>query len=386
MLKISKKAVRIIKCFIAIVSVKLSKKKQLFLLKMPFLIIAYICYNLLKLKDVILMKILLVGGTGTISTAVTKLLIENGNELYLLNRGNKPVPTGANSIICDINDTEAVKQKIKDLYFDAVADFIAFTEDDIKRDIEIFSNKCDQYIFISSASAYKKPSVDTFITEKTPLGNPYWQYSENKRKCEELLMNTYKKDNFPVTIVRPSHTYGERNIPVGIHGKKGSFAVIKRMLEGKRIIVHGDGESLWVLTHNSDFAKAFVGLLGNKKAIGEIFHITSDEALTWNQIYRIIAEKLGVEYKPFYVSSQTLVSLDEQYDLKGNLLGDKATSVIFDNSKIKSFVPDYKATMSFKEGADISIDYILSHKESQNEDLEFDKWCDSIIKKIENVK
>lgn len=332
------------------------------------------------------MKILLVGGTGTISSAVTKLLIEKGVDLYLLNRGKRPVPEGANSIVCDIKDKALVKEKLKGMHFDAVADFIAFTKEDIERDIEIFRNICDQYIFISSASAYQKPSHNTVITEETPLGNPYWQYSENKRICEEVLMSAYKNDDFPVTIVRPSHTYSGKNIPVGIHGKNGSYAVLKRMMQGKRIIVHGDGESLWVLTHNSDFAKAFVGILANKKAIGEIFHITSDEYLTWNQIYGIIAEKLGVEYKPFYVSSQTLAQLGEQYDLRGSLLGDKSTSVIFDNSKIKSFVPDYNATVSFKKGADISLDYILSHQEAQREDLEFDKWCDSIIEKIESIK
>ncbi len=331
------------------------------------------------------MKILLIGGTGTISSAVTQLLIKNGVDLYLLNRGNKPVPTGAKSIVCDINDTQSVEQKIADLHFDAVADFIAFTPEHIKRDIKLFAGKCDQYIFISSASAYQKPLSNKVITEKTPLDNPYWQYSRNKQICEEMLMDEYKKSGFPVTIVRPSHTYSTTNIPVGIHGEKGAFGVIKRMLEGKRIIVHGDGESLWVLTHNSDFAKAFVGILGNKKALGEIFHITSDEALTWNEIYRTIAKMLGVEYKPFYVSSTTLVRLGKHYDLEGNLLGDKANSVIFDNSKIKSFVPDYIATTSFETGAKISLDYIMKNRVVQIEDPDFDDWCDFVIQTIENI-
>lgn len=331
------------------------------------------------------MKILLVGGTGTISSAVSELVIKNGDELYMLNRGNKPIPDGAKSIVCDINDTESVTQKIAEHHFDAVADFIAFTPEHIQRDIKLFSGKCDQYIFISSASAYQKPLSNKVITEQTPLDNPYWQYSRNKQICEEMLMHEYQNNGFPVTIVRPSHTYSTTNIPVGIHGAKGSFAVIKRMLEGKRIIVHGDGESLWVLTHNSDFAKAFVGILANKKAVGEIFHITSDEALTWNEIYRTIANILGVEYKPFYVSSTTLARLGKQYDLQGGLLGDKANSVIFDNSKIKSFVPDYKATTSFETGAKISLDYIMKNKYAQIEDPDFDDWCEKVIELIETL-
>ncbi len=331
------------------------------------------------------MKILLVGGTGTISSAVSELVIKNGDELYLLNRGNKPVPDGAKSIVCDINDTQSVAQKIAEHHFDAVADFIAFTPEHIKRDIKLFAGKCDQYIFISSASAYQKPLSSKVITEKTPLDNPYWQYSRNKQICEEMLLHEYENSGFPVTIVRPSHTYSTTNIPVGIHGEKGAFGVVKRMLEGKRIIVHGDGESLWVLTHNSDFAKAFVGILGNKKAIGEAFHITSDEALTWNEIYRTIANILGVEYKPFYISSTTLARLGKKYDLQGGLLGDKANSVIFDNSKIKSFVPDYKATTSFEEGAKISLDYIMKTKEAQTQDPDFDAWCDKVIELIETL-
>ncbi len=332
------------------------------------------------------MKVLLVGGTGTISSAITDLLLKNKDvELYLLNRGNSPEKEGVNSIVCDINDVQNVKEKIKDLYFDAVADFIAFTPEHIKRDYEIFKDKCAQYIFISSASAYQKPLLNPIITEETPLENPFWQYSENKRICEEILTDYYKTQGFPVTIIRPSHTYGNKSIPVAVHGKNGSYAVIKRMLEGKRVIVHGDGESFWTLTHNTDFATAFVGILANQKAVGEIFHITSDERLTWNQIYRIIANILGVEFKPFYVSSQTLAKLGAQYDLYGGLLGDKARSVIFDNSKIKSFVPEFDAKTPFSVGAKTTLDYVLSHKELQKEDEEFDNWCDEIIEKIESL-
>ena len=332
------------------------------------------------------MKILLIGGTGTISSAITDLLLEKCDvQLYLLNRGNSPAKQGVNSIVCDINDVKTVKEKIKDLNFDAVVDFIAFTTDHIKRDFEIFKEKCAQYIFISSASAYQKPLLNPIITEETPLENPFWQYSENKRMCEELLMDYYNKFDFPVTIVRPSHTYGNKSIPVAVHGKNGSFAVIKRMLEGKQVIIHGDGESFWTLTHNTDFAAAFVGILANKSAVGETFHITSDEVHTWNQIYRTIADILCVEFKPFYVSSTTLAKLGPQYDLEGGLLGDKARSVIFDNSKIKSFVNDFKAKTPFSVGAKSTLDYLLSHKELQIEDKEFDSWCDEVIKKCENI-
>ena len=332
------------------------------------------------------MKILLIGGTGTISSAITDLLLKSSDvELYLLNRGNSPAKQGVNSIVCDINDVQRVKEKIKDLHFDAVADFIAFTTDHIKRDYEIFNDKCEQYIFISSASVYQKPLLNPVITEQTPLENPFWQYSENKRMCEELLMDYYKTEGFPVTIVRPSHTYGDKSIPVAVHGKNGSFAVVKRMLEGKRVIVHGDGESFWTLTHNTDFASAFVGILANHLAVGETFHITSDEALTWNQIYRTIAKILGVEFKPFYVSSTTLAKLGPQYDLEGGLLGDKARSVIFDNSKIKSFVSGFEAKTPFEIGAKSTLEYILSHKELQKDDPEFDAWCDEVIEKLENI-
>lgn len=325
------------------------------------------------------MKALFIGGTGTISSAVSELAVKEGWELYLLNRGNNKdrVPEGAKALIGDINKEEEVAKLIKNLDFDVVADFIAYVPVQIQRDIRLFSGKTKQFIFVSSASAYQKPLTHYLITEDTPLVNPYWQYSRDKIACEERLIDEYKKNNFPITIVRPSHTYGERNIPLAIHGKKGSWQVIDRILKGKPVIINGDGSSLWVLTHNTDFAKAFVGLMGNEAAIGEAVHITSDEAITWNNIYDTIGEALNVTVKKFHVSSDFLIQCDSEYE--GGLIGDKANTVVFDNSKIKKLVPGYSADTKFNEGVRISLKYILSHPELQIEDEEFDKFCDNVI-------
>ena len=278
-----------------------------------------------------------------------------------------------------------VRVQIKDLSFDAVCDFIAFVPEHLERDFRLFKGKTKQFMYISSASAYQKPLSNYRITEGTPLANPYWEYSRNKIACEDFLMKMYRENGFPVTIIRPSHTYDERSVPLGVHGKFGSWQIVKRMIEGKPVIVHGDGTSLWTMTHNSDFAKAFVGLIGNALAIGEAFQITSDETLTWNQIYKAIADALGVELKPYYVSSDFLAAVSD-YDLCGSLIGDKANSVVFDNSKLKRAVPDFVPTVRFDQGVKKTIDYVLSHKECQVEDPEFDAWCDKVIEVLENVK
>src|SRR5574344_11105 len=244
------------------------------------------------------MKILFIGGTGTISMGISKKLVQEGHTLFLLNRGNrnKLLEGDVHSIVVsDINNEEEVRNKIKDLTFDVVADFIAFVPSQVECDYRLFKNKTKQYIFISSASAYQKPLSDYRINEGTPLANPYWEYSRNKIAGEDYLMKMYRENGFPVTIIRPSHTYDERSVPLGVHGNNGSYSIIKRMLVGKPVIIHGDGTSLWTLTHNSDFAKGFIGLLGNIHAIGESVQITSDETLTWNQIYQTIAQKLGVK-------------------------------------------------------------------------------------------
>lgn len=333
------------------------------------------------------MKVLLIGGTGTISMAITKKLATEGHDVYLLNRGNRSseVPSNVKVIKADINNEEEVLDKLGDLKFDAVGEFIGFVPEQVERDVRLFKGRTKQYIYISSASAYHKPVADYKITEGTALANPYWEYSRNKIACEDYLMKEYRDNGFPVTIVRPSHTYDERSIPMGVHGDKGSYQVIKRMLEGKKVIIHGDGTSLWTMTFNEDFAKAYCGLIGNPHAIGEAFQITSDETLTWNQIYQCIADALGVELKAVHVSSELLTGLSN-YDFEGSLTGDKACSVVFDNSKIKAAVPSFKATIPFSQGVRRSIDYVLSHPECQIEDPEFDAWCDKVIDALEELK
>lgn len=333
------------------------------------------------------MKVLFIGGTGTISTAITRSLVERGDEIYLINRGNKnSMFTGkVKELICDVNDEEKVAELIKDLSFDCVCDFIGFVPEQVERDYRLFKGKTRQYMYISSASAYNKLPSDYIITEGTTLANPYWEYSRNKIKCEEFLLTKYREEGFPITIVRPSHTFGEWSIPLGVHGKKGSYQVIKRMLEGKPVIIHGDGTSLWTMTFNEDFAKGFIGLMGNPKAIGEAFQITTEESHTWNQIYQIIANCLGVELKPYHVASEFLAACGD-FDFTGSLIGDKANSVVFDNSKLKNAVPGLNMNIRLEEGMKRTIDYVLSHKECQVEDPEFDEWCDKVIETLENAK
>ena len=335
------------------------------------------------------MKALFIGGTGTISSAITRLVTQTpGWELYLINRGNhnSELPESVKTIIADINDEAAVLKAIEGMQWDVVCDFIGFVPEQVERDIRLFAGRTKQYMYISSASAYQKPLSSPYITEGTPLSNPHWQYSRNKIACEELLMKEYRENRFPVTIIRPSHTYCERSIPVAIHGAKGSWQVLKRMLEGKPVIIPGDGTTLWTVTHNSDFAKAFVDLMGNKHAIGETFHITSDENLTWNQIHEIVASALGVELKPYHVASDLIAEVGSQYDMEGNLIGDKANTVIFDNTKVKRAVPGFVATTRFDQGARMTVEHILAHPELQVADPEFDAWCDRLIDTLENAK
>ena len=325
----------------------------------------------------------MIGGTGTISSAITRQLVAGGHELWLINRGNRSaeLPDGVKLVTGDINEhPDEVAAKLGDEMFDAVCEFIGFLPSQVERDIRLFSGRTRQYVFISSASAYNKPVRQHVITEGTSLANPHWQYSRNKIACEELLMKAYRETGFPVTIVRPSHTYCERAVPVSVHGPKGSWQVLKRMLEGKRVIVHGDGSSLWTLTWNEDFARGFIGLLGNPQTIGEAFQIMSDESLTWNQIYQTVADALGVEFNPCYVSSSYLAQVSPAaWDFEGNLLGDKACTVVFDCSKLKRAVTGFCATTRFDQGVRRAVAYIKSHPEFQIEDPEFDAWCDKVI-------
>ena len=337
------------------------------------------------------MKALFVGGTGTISMAIVRRLIDElGWEVWLINRGNRSaeLPEGVKVITADINDEELVSKKLEGMYFDVVSEFIGFTVDAVERDYRLFKEKTRQYMFISSASAYNKPASSNIITEGTTLANPYWEYSRNKIKCEEFLMEKYRNEGFPVTIVRPSHTYDERSIPLGVHGNNGSWQVIRRMQEGKPIIIQGDGSSLWTVTFNKDCAIGYTGLMGNRHAIGEAFQITGDETLTWDQIHQTIADALGVELKAYHVASEYLSAVGDKYgyDFTGSLIGDKATTVVFDNRKLKRAVPDMKTTVRFDQGVRIALDNILSHPELQKEDPEFDAWCDRVIAALEKSK
>ncbi len=333
------------------------------------------------------MKALFIGGTGTISAAITKQLASSGHEVFLINRGSRSseVSDEVTVIKCDVSDEQALSDAVKNMEFDVVSDFIAFVPSQLERDYRVFKGKTKQFMFISSASAYQKPLSNYQITEGTPLANPYWEYSRNKIACEDFLMKKYREEGFPVTIIRPSHTYDERSVPLGVHGRNGSWQVVKRIMEGKPVIIHGDGTSLWTMTHNSDFAKAYTGLMGNVHALGEAVQITSDESLTWNQIYEAIARALGKKLKAVHVSSEFLAACSD-YDYTGSLIGDKSNTVVFDNTKLKRLVPGFTAEKRFDEGVKETIDYILQHPVLQQKDPEFDQWCDAVISALEEAK
>ena len=328
------------------------------------------------------MKVLFIGGTGNISTSVSRQAIDRGIELYLLNRGKRisAIP-GAQSIVGDMTQSKEVESVLKGHTWDAVVNWIAFTEQDIKRDYELFHGKTKQYIFISSASAYQKPLAFPFVTESTPLANPFWQYSRDKIACEMALNSYYRQEQFPITIVRPSLTY-DTVIPVPIGGWM-DYTIVDRIKNGKKIIVHGDGTSLFTITHADDFAKGFLGLLSHQQAIGESFHITSDEVLNWNQIYEALAEAVGCEAKVVHIPSDILAAFDE--DLRGSLIGDKATSVIFDNTKIKRFVPSFTATIPLKQGIRRTIKWFEADPARQIIRKETNVWMDKVINQYEKA-
>lgn len=320
------------------------------------------------------MKVLFIGGTGAISAACARLAVTRGIELFLLNRGEtaRAAPAAAKILRGDIRDKAAVETALGELRFDAVVDWIAFTPEHIETALELFGKRTDQYIFISSASAYQTPPVNLPVTESTPLANPFWQYSRDKIACEERLLKAYREEDFPMTIVRPSHTYDETRLPL-----KGRYTVIDRMLKGKKVIVHGDGTSLWVLTHTRDFAKGFVGLLGNSAAIGEAFQITSDALLTWNQIYELAARAAGTTAGIVHIPSDVLAKYDAEWGAE--LFGDKAHSMIFDNTKIKRIVPDFAATTPFSRGIEEIIAWHFADPARQIVDERLDRLMDRII-------
>lgn len=325
------------------------------------------------------MKVLFIGGTGIISEAVSRLTVQKGHELYLLNRGQRSefIPEEAQCLKADIRDEQSVMEALQGQTFDVVVNWIGFVPEHVESDIRLFGGQVGQYIYISSASAYQKPPADYVTTESTPLVNPYWQYSRDKIACEDILMAEYRQNGFPVTIVRPSFTYGITMIPAALNSWNHPWSIVDRMRKGKKIIVHGDGTSLWTMTHNTDFAKGFTGLIGNTRAIGHAFHITSDEVLTWDQIYRSIGRAAGVEPSLIHIPSDFIAAFSP--DEVGNLLGDKAVSGVFDNSKIKRFVPGYTADVSFTQGVKKSVEWFEAHPERCTVDEDWNNLMDRII-------
>lgn len=326
------------------------------------------------------MKALFIGGTGVISSACSRLAVECGMELYLFNRGqtSRPVPESAQVLRGDIRDRASAKHVLKDYVFDVVVDWIGFTPEHVEIDIELFRGRTGQYVFISSASVYQRPPAILPITESTPLHNPYWSYSRAKIACEERLVRAYCEERFPLTIVRPSHTYDPTLLPV-----YGGYTVMDRMRKGKKVIVHGDGTSLWSLTHHEDLAKGLVGLLGNHRAIGEAFHITTDEMLTWNQIYEILARAAGAEAHLVHVPSECIAAFDPNWG--ASLLGDKAHSMIFDNTKIKRVVPGFTASIPFSRGAEEILAWFDADPARRTVDETIDGLMDRIITAYESA-
>ena len=326
------------------------------------------------------MKLLLIGGTGTISSAVTRRIAQSPDwDVYLFNRGQRKmdIPQNVTVIRGDISDEAAAAKLLEGMEFDCVGEFIGFRPEQVERDIRLFAGKTKQYIYISSAAAYHTPPSRPYMTEGMLLKNEYWDYAKDKIACEELLIKAFREQNFPITIVRPSHTYCERFIPFCLESPRGSWPVIKRMIEGKQVIVPGDGSSLWTITFNEDFAKGYCGLIGNPHAIGEAIHITTDEVLSWDQMAQAVADALKVEYKPYYIPTSVLTELAPE--LNGGMNGDKRHSVIYDNTKLKSLVPDYHATITWRTGVQRALRVIMEDPSLMPEDPEFDRWCDQII-------
>lgn len=322
------------------------------------------------------MRVLFIGGTGLISAAVSRLAVAEGLELYLLNRGSttEEVPC-SHRLTADMRDTDAARAVLRGLTFDVVVDWIAYTPDDIERDLDLFRGRTGQYVFISSASAYQKPPEHYLITESTPLHNPYWDYSRNKIACEDRLMRAHRDEGFPVTIVRPSMTY-DRNLPIALGGW-GTYTLVERLKACRPIIVHGDGSSLWVVTHADDFARGFLGLLGCERAVGEAFHITSDEVLTWNRIYDTIAEALGVEADIVHIPSDLIARVAPH--MAGSLLGDKTWSVVFDNSKIRAFVPGFCAEIPLRDGIRRTLAWFAADEARRRVDESVNEEMDRIL-------
>ncbi len=321
------------------------------------------------------LKVLFIGGSGVISAASSQLAIERGIDLYVLNRGAthlRPLPPEATVLQADVHDRDAVRAALGGQEFDAVVDWVAFTPEHVRSDIELFRGRTGQYVFISSASAYQTPPARLPVTESTPLRNPYWQYSRDKIACESLLTEAYRDENFPATIVRPSHTYDRTSIPFD-----GKWTALARMRAGKEVVVHGDGTSLWTLTHSADFAQGFVPLLAHPRTVGDVFHITSDDVLTWDQIAHSLAAGLGVTPHLVHVPSDVIAAADPQWG--AGLIGDKAHSMVFDNSKLRSVVPDFCATIPFEQGAREIVAWYDEDPARQQPDGRLDALMDKLV-------
>jgi nucleoside-diphosphate-sugar epimerase len=321
------------------------------------------------------LKVLFIGGSGIISSASSRLAVERGIDLYVLNRGAtqlRPLPPEATVLHADVHDPVSVRAALGDLEFDAVVDWVAFTPEHVQSDIELFRGRTGQYVFISSASAYQTPPSRVPVTESTPLRNPYWQYSRNKIACESLLTEAYREENFPATIVRPSHTYDQTSIPFD-----GKWTALARMRAGKEVVVHGDGTSLWTLTHHADFARGFVPLLAHPRTVGDVFHITSDDVLTWDQIAHSLAAALGVTPRIVHVPSDAIAAADPEWG--SGLIGDKAHSMVFDNSKLRTVVPDFCATIPFEQGAREIVGWHDEDPARQQIDDRLDALMDKLV-------
>lgn len=324
------------------------------------------------------MRILFIGGTGIISTACTKLAVARGLDLTVLNRGQRPAIAGVRQVSADANDPAATRKALGDGMWDAVVDFISYSPADLEQRLAVFRGRTRHFVFISSASAYQKPVTNYLVTESTPLANPFWEYSRNKIACEERLMRAVREENFPVTIVRPSFTYGETVIPLPMNSWPLPYTAIDRLRRGAPVIIPGDGTSLWTLTSNDDFAPALLGLLGHQGAIGHPFHITSDEVLNWNQIHEAVAEAAGVANPKFIHIASDFISacLPEK---EGELQGDKSNSIVCDNTKIKRFVPDFVAPTRFRDGIKRSIAWYDADAKRRVVDQAADASYDKLI-------
>lgn len=326
------------------------------------------------------MRVLFIGGTGIISSACSDLALQRGLDLYLLNRGQsrRPAPEGAKILVADMQRPDHVEAALGDLSFDAIVDWIAYTPEHIQRDIDLFQGRTCQYVFISSASAYQKPPSFLPITESTPLENPFWEYSRQKAACEAMLQQAGKNKAFPYTIVRPSHTYDRTLLPF-----HDGYTTVARMRAGKPVVVHGDGTSLWTLTHHADFAVGLIGLLGNPHSLGDCFHITSDENLNWNQIYQIVAKAAGVEPNLVHVPSEIIAAFDPEWG--ASLLGDKAHSVIFDNQKIRRLAPEFHPTIPFWKGAQEIMAWYDADPLRQQVDPYMDTLQDRLVTAMQKI-